>query len=94
MSWKTKWLNYLREGEIVDFQQARMKKAIEELNEILHLPTDRLVPLPHFNNNYAYLKIGQRTPSAFLTSQEPEVFKRANAFCYNPKYKSGLIKSL
>ena len=65
---------------------------IEELNEILHLPTDRLVPLPHFNNNYAYLKIGQRTPSAFLTSQEPEVFKRANAFCYNPKYKSGLVE--
>ena len=62
---------------------------IRELNEILHLISDQLVPLTHFNNNYAYLKIGQQTPASILLKDEN--FKRADKFCHNPKYKSGLV---
>ena len=63
---------------------------IEELNEIINWETDSLVPLTHFNNNYAYLKIGSENPSTTLLKDEN--FNRATKFCYNPKHKKGLIE--
>ena len=63
---------------------------IRHLNEILHIPSDQLVPLPHFDNNYAYLKVGQSRPSSVLLKDES--FTRADMFCHNPKQPKGKIE--
>ena len=63
---------------------------IEELNEMLRLSTDTLVPLPHFNNMYSYLKIGQKGAGTYLLEQEST--KRANKFIYHPKFPKGIIE--
>ena len=63
---------------------------IEELNEILRLSKDTLVPLPHFNNSYAYLKMGQKGAGTYLLEQETT--KRADKFIYHPKYPKGIIQ--
>ena len=51
---------------------------------------DILSPLKSFDNNYAYLKVDKKKPSTWLLEQEPEIFKRANSFEYNPKRPRGL----
>ena len=58
---------------------------IQELDEILDLRADKLIPLRNFNNNLAYLKIGTENPSTYLLKQE--TFNRAHEFEYNPKRK-------
>ena len=63
---------------------------IQELDEILDLRADKLIPLRNFNNNLAYLKIGTENPSTYLLKQE--TFNRAHEFEYNPKRKKGLVE--
>ena len=63
---------------------------IREINEILDWETDLLVPLTHFDNNFAYLKVGNSKPSTTLLKDEH--FKRADKFCYSPKHKRGVIE--
>ncbi len=63
---------------------------ISELDEMLDLQKDILTPLKSFDNNYAYLKVEKKKPSTWLLEQEPEIFKRANSFEYNPKRPRGL----
>jgi hypothetical protein len=58
---------------------------IVELDEMLDIKKDLLTPLKAFDNNYGYLKIGKKKPSTWLLEQEPEIFKRANSFEFNPK---------
>ena len=63
---------------------------ISELDEMLDMQKDILSPLKSFDNNYAYLKVDKKKPSTWLLEQEPEIFKRANSFEYNPKRPRGL----
>jgi hypothetical protein len=65
---------------------------ISELDEMLDINKDLLMPLKAFDNNYGYLKIGKakKKPSTWLLEQEPEIFKRANSFEFNPKRPRGL----
>ena len=63
---------------------------IEELNEMLDLKKDTLVPLQHFNNMHAYLKIANKGAGTYLLEQETT--KRANKFIYHPKHPTGIIE--
>ena len=63
---------------------------IEELNEMLKLSKDTLVPLQHFNNMYAYLKIANKGGGTYLLEQEST--KRADKFIYHPKHEKGIIE--
>jgi len=65
---------------------------ISELDEMLDTNKNLLMPLKAFDNNYGYLKIGKakKKPSTWLLEQEPEIFKRANSFEFNPKRPRGL----
>ena len=65
---------------------------ITELDEMLNIENDTLMPLKSFDNNLSYLKVGKskKKPSTFLLEQEPEIFKRANSFEFNPKRPRGL----
>lgn len=63
---------------------------IAELDEMLDMKKDLLTPLKSFDNNYGYLKVDKKKPSTFLLEQEPEIFKRANSFEFNPTRPLGL----
>ena len=47
---------------------------ITELDEMLNIENDTLMPLKSFDNNLSYLKVGKskKKPSTFLLEQEPE----------------------
>ena len=64
---------------------------IVELDEMLDMKKDLLTPLKAFDNNYGYLKVDKKKPSTWLLEQEPEIFKRANSFEFNPKRPRGLV---
>lgn len=63
---------------------------ISELNEMLQLSKDTLVPLQHYNNMYAYLKMEKKGAGTYLLEQETT--KRADKFIYHPKYPKGIIE--
>lgn len=63
---------------------------IQELDEMLDLKQGVLLPIKSFNNNYSYLKVEKKLPATWLLEQEPEIFKRANSFEFNPKRPRGL----
>jgi hypothetical protein len=63
---------------------------IAELDEMLDLNKDVLTPLRSFDNQYGYLKVERKKPSTWLLEQEPEVFKRANSYEYQPQRPRGL----
>ena len=63
---------------------------VRELNELLDTSTDLLVPLKHFDNNLAYLKIGNTNPSKKLL--EDEFFKRVDKFTFDPRHKTGIVQ--
>jgi len=63
---------------------------VQSLDEMLDIKKDLLVPLKGFDNNYGYLKVNKKKPSTWLLEQEPQIFKRANTFEYNPKRPKGL----
>ena len=72
------------------FSVAENVYYIGELDEMLDIKKDLLTPLKSFDNNYGYLKIGKKKPSTFLLEQEPEIFKRAHAFEFQPQRPKGL----
>ena len=59
---------------------------------MLNIKTNILKPLKHFDNDLAYLKIGKSKmkPSTYLLEQEPDVFRRAHSFEFNPKRPRGI----
>jgi len=65
---------------------------IGELDEMLNIKTDTLMPLKSFDNNLSYLKIGKskKKPSTWLLEQEPLIFPRAHSFEFYPKRPRGL----
>ena len=72
------------------FSVAENVYYIGELDEMLDLKKDLIMPIKSFDNNYAYLKIGKKKPSTYLLEQEPELFKRANSFEFQPQRPKGI----
>ena len=97
-NFKELW-NKFKEPDLSEQDKSKKERLMElaqniiyiaELDEMLDVKKDLLTPLKSFDNNYGYLKVDKKKPSTFLLEQEPEIFKRANSFEFNPTRPIGL----